>query len=300
MTNTELRQIRHIVALGAHLSFTNAAKVLGITQSALTRSIQGIEEKAGVRLFDRDRGRVSLTEVGKVYLGRAEALLQDAEDLDRLLHQTAVGEIGEVHFGMTSAIARALLPDILVQELHHRPHLREMIRIHSPDTILELVQSEAMEFCVCGEQLSPPAALRSSIIGTMPLSLLVRAGHPLAGLPPVHDMTGFPVVLSGQQSDSERLPDFVHPLRLAPPSVIVDDLGVLHHLVLNTDAIWLTAAAAMAPALRSGSLVELSLPRGLELRFRIVMYSHQRRTLSPAARRLADMMRAQAARWIAR
>lgn len=297
MTNTDLRQIRHVVTLGEHLSFTQAAKELGITQSALTRSIQGIEEKAGARLFDRDRGRVGLTEVGKSYFARAVVLLRDAEDLDRLLHQTASGEAGEIHFGMTSATARALLPDILVQELHHRPRLREIVQLGTSAALLAAVGGETMEFCICGEQPAPPPGLRSAIIGTMPLALLVRPGHPAPHDRLTLDLGEYPLLLSGQPSDADRIAALIHPMILASPSIIVDDLGILTHLLVNSDAVWLTARGAMSPALRSGTLRELPLPPGLDIRFRVVMYSHERRTLSPAARRLADMMRAQAARW---
>lgn len=299
MTNTELRQIRHVVVLGAHLSFTHAAKELGITQSALTRSIQAIEERARARLFDRDRGRVSLTETGKAYLERAAALLRDADDLDRLLQQSAAGEAGEVHFGMTSAIARALLPDILVQELHDRPRLREMVQLGTPKALLAGVGSETLEFCICGEQPAPPPGLRTAIIGTMPLALLVRAGHPAPASEVTLDLAGYPLLLSGQPTDAERIADLMRPIILAPPSIIVDDLGILTHLALHSDAVWMTARPTMVPALLSGIMRELPLPPDLNVQFRVVMYSHERRTLSPAARRLADTMRAQAARWAA-
>jgi DNA-binding transcriptional LysR family regulator len=297
MTNTELRQIHYVVMLGKHLSFTLAAKELGITQSALTRSIQAIERHAGTRLFDRDRGRVSLTEVGRTYLARAEALLQDARDLDRMLQQSAVGDIGEVRFGMTSAVARAILPEILVQELAHRPQLRQTIVNRAPETMIELVQAEALEFCVCSERPIAPISLRSTIIGRMPLALLVRAGHPASSDRPTGDLRAYPLLLSSQPTDTERIARLVRPLLLSPPSIVLDDLGILHHIALNSDAIWLTAPAAAAVGLRSGSLRQLPLPPGGDFRFRVVLYSHQRRTLSPAARRLADMMRAQAARW---
>lgn len=297
MMNTELRHIRHVVTLGKHLSFTQAAKELGITQSALTRSIQAIEEKAQARLFDRDRGRVSLTEVGKAYFKRAEALLQEADDLDRLLHETAVGEIGEVHFGMTSSTARALLPEILVQELHHRPRLREMIHIQATDVLLRSIQSEELEFCVCAEQPALPESLRMTIIGTMPLSLLVRPEHPLPSDTPVLDLTAYPLLMSSQPNTGNRVAELVSPARLAPPSVIIDDIGVLAHVTTNSDAIWLTAPVAIPTAMRQGLFRELTLPRSLQMRFRVVMYSHERRSLSPPARRMVDMMRAQAAKW---
>jgi DNA-binding transcriptional LysR family regulator len=296
MMNTELRQVRHVVTLGKHLSFTRAAKALSITQSALTRSIQAIEEKAGTRLFDRDRGRVSLTEVGKAYLARAEALLQDAQDLDRLLGQTAVGDVGEVQFGITSAVARSLLPDVLLQELVYRPLLRSVALIRTPETMLEMVHNESLEFCICGEQPDPPAGLRTTTIGTLRLALLVRQGHPLPADRETLDLTGYPLLLSGQASDAARLSVLAHPFKLAPASIVIDDLGVLSHIVVNSDAIWISAPAATLTGLRSGLLRELPLPPRLNLNFRVMMYSHARRTLSPAARRLAELIRAQAAR----
>lgn len=297
MRNTELRQVRHVVELGRYLSFTRAARALGITQSALTRSIQTIEQRAGTQLFDRDRGRVRLTEVGKSYFARAEALLQDAQDLDRLLEQTAAGDGGKVNYGMTSAIARALLPQILVDELADRPGLQETIAVSTPALMIERVQNETMEFCLCGEQEVPPAGLRSTIIGSLPLGLVVRKGHSASSEPPMLDLTAFPLILSGQASDADRIPQMVHPVRLAPPSIVLDDLSILSHIVTHSDAIWLTSTGAAAGELRSDSVRELPLPANVDLRFRVVMYSHARRTLSPVARRLADLMRAQAARW---
>ncbi len=291
MANIELRQLRHLVALGKLLSFTKAAKELGITQSALTRSIQAIEGMAQVRLFDRDRGRVALTEAGKAYLKRAANLLRDADDLDRMLQQTSVAEVGEVQFGITSAVARALLPDILTRELDDRPQLRTKILIRSPENVIELVQSEEIEFCVCGEQPVLPASLRATIIGTFPLSLLVRSGHPLLSSSGKLDLREYPLILSGQMSLSEHIPEIASPFVLSQPRIIMDEIGILAHIAASSDAIWLSTPYAMSDELQRGVLRELPLPSDLAMSFRVVMYSHNRRTLSPAARRLLNLMR---------
>lgn len=296
MNYTDLRQIRHLVTLGKELSFTKAAKELGITQPALTRSIQTIEDKAQVRLFDRDRGRVSLTEVGKAYLERAEGLLRDADELDRMLYRSAAGELGNVEFAMTSAIARALMPAILAEDLRERPHLSSRIHILSPSRIIELVQSEEIEFCVCGELPDLPASLRSTLIGTFPLSLLVRAGHPLLDGFDDYDLTGYPLILSGQVSTSGRIAELARPLVLSSPSIVMDEIGSLVSITSKSDAIWLTIPNAAADALHYGLLNVLPLPKSMDLRFRVVMYSHNRRTLSPAAKRLLDLMREEAGR----
>lgn len=296
MVNIELRQIRHLVVLARLLSFTQAAKELGITQSALTRSIQAVEARANVRLFDRDRGRVALTEVGKAYIRRAADLLSDAEDLDRFLDQTAAAEIGELQYAITAAVARAIMPAILTSEIAEHPQLRSLIFIRSPESMIAMVQAEEVEFCVCGEQPELPPSLRMSIIGTTPLEILVRPGHPLLRGAMELDLTPYPLILSGQMALSGRVDSLIHPFRVAPPQVIIDEIGTLIHVTAHSNSIWLTMPSVAAGELQRGELVALPLPDGLDPTFRIVLYSHDRRTFSPAARRLLDLMRGQLAR----
>src|ERR1700761_7146202 len=87
--NIELRSLRHVAVLAELLSYTRAAQKLCLTQSALTRSIQAIEKRAQARLFDRDRGGVRLTPVGRAFVQRAIQLLRDADELERMLQQSA-------------------------------------------------------------------------------------------------------------------------------------------------------------------------------------------------------------------
>jgi DNA-binding transcriptional LysR family regulator len=70
--NIDLRSLRYVVGLARQLSFTKAADELGVSQSALSRSIQQVERRSAARLFDRDRGGVYLTAVGRL-LERAAA-----------------------------------------------------------------------------------------------------------------------------------------------------------------------------------------------------------------------------------
>jgi len=60
----DLRQLRHVLALDRHRNFGRAAEAIGLTQPALSRSLQALEDEIGARLFDRDRSRVEPTAVG--------------------------------------------------------------------------------------------------------------------------------------------------------------------------------------------------------------------------------------------
>src|SRR4051812_32945901 len=83
MKNLTFRQLRIFRAVAKQLSFTGAAKVVNLSQSAVTVQMQQLEEIVGTPLFARAGRRVRLTEAGETILElstRFEALLEDARE----------------------------------------------------------------------------------------------------------------------------------------------------------------------------------------------------------------------------
>ena len=62
----ELHEIRYFLALSKTLNFTKAAEMCNVTQPALTRAIQKLEDELGGLLFSRERGNTHLTELGRL------------------------------------------------------------------------------------------------------------------------------------------------------------------------------------------------------------------------------------------
>ena len=77
MKNIDLRKIRHVVEVAHSESITTAAYTLSISQPALTRSIADVERQLGVKLFERMRRGMRLTEAGRVFVDHAQRVIKE-------------------------------------------------------------------------------------------------------------------------------------------------------------------------------------------------------------------------------
>ncbi|MBK3584325.1 LysR family transcriptional regulator, partial [Streptomyces sp. MBT57] len=78
-TSYDPAQLRTFLAVAQTLSFTQAARRLGIRQSTVSQHVRRLEEAAGRQLFARDTHRVDLTEDGEAMLGFARTILRAHE-----------------------------------------------------------------------------------------------------------------------------------------------------------------------------------------------------------------------------
>src|SRR5579884_3740044 len=85
MPNTDLNILAAFLAIAEERSFTKAAKRLGVSPSAMSHAIRGLEEDIGVRLLSRTTRSVAPTEAGEQLLTRLRPALTDVrEALDQL------------------------------------------------------------------------------------------------------------------------------------------------------------------------------------------------------------------------
>ncbi|WCT73493.1 LysR family transcriptional regulator [Sphingomonas naphthae] len=281
-----LRSLTHLVTLAERLNFARAAEDLGLSQSALSRSIQALERQLGMTLFDRDRSGVALTPQGARAVARAAILLADAEDCERELTLNASADAGRVRFGMAPMPARALLPAVVAERLRVAPEAVNEVVVRDGDALWALLLTGEIEFFVCNEGFAfDTPTPRVERLGLFPLSAIVRAGHPL-----LHgDCPGatFPVLRSSWTG--VPLPREIGERMECAPNVI-EDFGSLAAITAASDAIWFSSSYAALPELADGSLCQL--PHREPRHVGVSLYSLERRSPSPLARSLKQLLRA--------
>lgn len=109
----ELKLLRSFVVLSEELHFGRAANRLCIVQPALSAQIRSLEGSLGVRLFERDRHHVELSEAGRSFLPGAKATLEQAQRaIDRVVAVDR-GEVGRVRIAFISSVLPWFLPSLV-------------------------------------------------------------------------------------------------------------------------------------------------------------------------------------------
>jgi DNA-binding transcriptional LysR family regulator len=107
------RRIQVFHAVAKHLSFTKAAEALFMTQPAVTFQIRQLEEEFNTRLFDRRRGRVTLTAAGAIALEYSEGIVALSAELKTRMKELGGAIGGPLLVGASTTLADFLLPQII-------------------------------------------------------------------------------------------------------------------------------------------------------------------------------------------
>ncbi|MCT9930196.1 LysR family transcriptional regulator [Planotetraspora sp. A-T 1434] len=179
----ELRHLEYFVAVAEELNFTRASRRLHVVQSGVSAAIRSLERELGVTLFDRTSQRVALSDAGAALLPEARATL-DAARAAREAVQVADGGLrGTISIGTMTSAGIVDLPGMLGR--FHADHPGVTIRLRvAPSGSSGLAQALAVgELDVAFLSLPGPrpAGLTVRELASVPVVLVVRADHPLAG-----------------------------------------------------------------------------------------------------------------------
>jgi LysR family transcriptional regulator, pca operon transcriptional activator len=281
----DLHRLRHVMAVAETRSFSRAAELLGITQPALSRSIATLEEDLGLRIFDRGRSGVFITQAGADLIVEAERLLAQAQAMEQNLLQIRNAESGVIKFGMAPIVASIFLPRLLTRLTKAHPGLvlRPLVR-KAEDLLGALTSGQVELYFIAAAHLPPLDYLTATKIGTVPVGMFARAGHPLTHKPSldVDDLRFFPFAASVAE----------FPGRTGGPpvvtSIVCDNYFLMKELILTSDTICLMSPLLLQEELRTGKAVRLDVGLIEQTNFDLSALRMVNRTESPSAKLVLD------------
>jgi DNA-binding transcriptional LysR family regulator len=123
----DISRLRSFVALADRLHFGETARLLNLSQPALSKQIRMLEEEIGAPLFDRDRHGVRLTSVGLALVEQARGLVQGADAVLDRARRAARGEVGRIAIGFGFSALR-LVPRVVSRFRRLHPDVEISLR----------------------------------------------------------------------------------------------------------------------------------------------------------------------------
>ena len=177
-----LNQLRYFASVAENGSFTKAAAVHYISQTAITQQIQVLEETIGAKLLDRNTRPVSLTPAGKVFLKEAREILGKVDAALSKTREAATGLEGELRIGFTKGYEHSDLPKFL--RVFHREYPGVLISCYRCDTDMLAKGLMSGEYDVIftwdSTNLRQEEKISLRPFESVPLRVALYAGHPLA------------------------------------------------------------------------------------------------------------------------
>ncbi|MNF60194.1 LysR family transcriptional regulator [Pseudomonas sp. Irchel s3b6] len=174
------RRLRQFLALIEHAHFGRAAKALGVSQPALSKSIQLLESELGVMLFDRRTEGVMLTAFGQLLREKSQRLLVAEEDLRRDMALLAGGDIGalRVALGPYPSISSGYAS---IARLHARhPQIKVTAHVAGWRDVAHQVATGAVDLGIAEiSTLQGREEFTCELLGEHEGRLFCRPGHPL-------------------------------------------------------------------------------------------------------------------------
>jgi DNA-binding transcriptional LysR family regulator len=268
----DIRQLQHVVAIGRFRNFGRAAESLGISQPALSKSLNVIERDLEVRLFERSRSGVTPTAFGELLMERAGPLLHGLDEAQTDIRRLRGLEAGSLAVG-AGPFAFELIVATAVAAMA-KDHPRLLLRLVEGywDSLTREVLAGSLDIAVA-EVTDAEQEPRLSVerLGERRGVFYCRAGHPLLDRPSpsFKEIAAYPLALNPLPG---RISHFFEragaPGRLDPvtghfhPAITVASVPLRRMLVKETDAVSWAPTALIETELRAGTLVALPLDPG--------------------------------------
>jgi DNA-binding transcriptional LysR family regulator len=192
----EIRHLRAAVVTAETQSFSRAAKVLHVKQSALSRRVQALEQMLGVQLFERTKRGTFATANGKAFLTVAARIITDVDNLLTTAKNVSYGEQGRLAVGFSSSLMTGNLRFAIGDYISRYPDVQFDGVEGGTEKLFTGLQAHSVDAAITPSTLSEPGIQKRSL-WTERLMLAVPESHSLVEADAIHwtDLRGEVFVL---------------------------------------------------------------------------------------------------------
>lgn len=202
----DIKQLKSLIAIADHGSFSAAAKHLDTVQSNISAHLARLEKHLGFSLVDRATGR--LTEEGDLVAARARRIIHEIEDIDADIHSLGGEATGDCRIGTIGTTARWLMPPLLNSVTRRHPDVRVTLVEGVTSSLLTGLAAAELDAAVVHLPVTDPG-LEVREMFAEELILLAHAKHPLAGRETISiaELAEHPILLAPRGTGQRRIVD---------------------------------------------------------------------------------------------
>jgi len=289
-----LEQLSHFLVVLESGSIREAARRLGLSQPALSKSLRLLESELNAQLLQRSRQGIRATPAGLTFAVRARAVHAELRKAkEEVMRGYPLGET-RVAFGIGQALAMLIMSEAINRFRQRWPLARIRITEGLPDTLLPLVRDETLDFAMGGRVERMPHNISFKPLFRSARVIIGRKGHPLAGAHSVADLTGAEWIRTPPlEAANGPLERFFSVAGLPVPTAIIEceSYHTATFLLANTDMLALMSQRQLTTPY--GSLYLQAIPvRETLPGFTVGMYTRNDVPLTPAADAMSRAMAA--------
>ncbi len=242
----KLSQFAALVTIADTGSFTAAARVLNVSQSAVSHAIAGLETELGVALMRRDRGGVEFTDAGLRILGHARVVVLHVEQMRQEADSLRQGQGGTLRIGTSESFAARLLPRLMTDFHAEYPQFTIALQEGSDSQIAHWLRSHVIDVGIVAlpkKELTTVPLLQDEFCAVLPRGHRLMSGvslslRQLAEEPIIMPMGGVESVVGQLFRTAGLEPAVSHRVR---------DLNVLLAMVAEGHGVTVVPALALPP-----------------------------------------------------
>lgn len=261
-----LNQIRDFVAVADCGSIRAAARRIGVSQPALTKSIRQLEAELDALLMERSSLGVSLTASGRAFLARARTVLAELRKAREDLSDLSGGRGGSVAVGIASVVASVLVPEALFRYRQRRADGRVRVIEGTQETLFPMVRDGTLDLAACLRLESEPmGGLQYRPLLRTRLVVACRSGHPLRHARSLTELQDAEWLTYRPPGGGGALEEAFALEGLRPPrsTVHCESHGIAIAVLQKTDTLGVVARPLLDHPLARGALQQIALQRPL-------------------------------------